>query len=268
MEIRDASVLRLVNERWGANVVPHLAGDHGEGEQECQQSPKLFVLQELQIVALQVQKPADEGDQHDDCDSSGVVWRTENADLRVGSLLHPLGNGLGGNADSLNVHGVAVLGLALRWEVHEDRRGVEAKHLENVAAFVEVNHGEEELVRVRRRVAVRVGQDGVLVGGWPANHALPRWLKSREHDNHRVVSGRRLHVLLELVAVEAEDRLFGVPVEELLHLLGQRSSALESNFRLNPKATSSIFIYSLFALAIGVSGEGDECDERQQDAIP
>lgn len=144
MEIRDSTVLCLVDEWWGTNVVPHLTGDHGEGKQERQKSPELLVLQELEVVPLQVQETCDEGDQHDDCNSSRVVWWTENADLGVGSFLDPLGNSLGGDSYSLDVHCVTVLGLPLGGEMHEHRGGVQTKHLENVAAFVEVDHGEEE----------------------------------------------------------------------------------------------------------------------------
>lgn len=69
------------------------------------------------------------------------------------------------------------------------------------------------------------------------------------------------------MTVEAKNRLLGIPVEELLNLLRQRSS-LKAIFLIKRlQATSSIFNYSLFALAIGVSGEGDESDERQQDAV-
>jgi hypothetical protein len=53
-----------VDEGRGADVVPHLAGDHGEDEQEGDERPGRPVVEELQVVAPQVQQPADQGRQH------------------------------------------------------------------------------------------------------------------------------------------------------------------------------------------------------------
>ena len=41
--------------------------------------------------------------------------------------------------------------------------------LEHVGALVEVDHGEEDVVRVGLGVAVRRGRDHVLIVGLPAN---------------------------------------------------------------------------------------------------
>jgi hypothetical protein len=249
MEVRDASVLSFVDERRSSDVIPHLTGHHGECEEKREQTPELFVLQEFQVVALEVEESSDECDKHNHCNGSRVVWWTENANLDVSALLHPLSDGLSGDSNALDVHGVAVLLLSLRWEVHENRCSVESEHLENVRALVKVHHGEEELVRVDRRVAVRVGEDGVLVRCWPANHTLPRWLKCREHNNNRVIAGSRLDVFLEFVSIQAENRLLRVPIEELLDLLAQRSRALqritEKIGQLSPKATSSVEMLTL-----------------------
>ncbi len=45
-------------------MVPHLAGDHGEHEEEGDEGPGRPVVEELQVVAPQVQQPADQGRQH------------------------------------------------------------------------------------------------------------------------------------------------------------------------------------------------------------
>ncbi len=53
-----------MDEGRGADVVPHLAGDHGEHEEEGDEGPGRPVVEELQVVAPQVQQPADQGRQH------------------------------------------------------------------------------------------------------------------------------------------------------------------------------------------------------------
>jgi hypothetical protein len=53
-----------VDEGRGADVVPHLAGDHGEDEEEGDEGPGRPVVEELQVVAPQVQQTADQGRQH------------------------------------------------------------------------------------------------------------------------------------------------------------------------------------------------------------
>ncbi len=60
----NTSILSLVDEGRGADVIPHLAGDHGEHEEEGDEGPGRPVVEELQIVAPQVQQPADQGRQH------------------------------------------------------------------------------------------------------------------------------------------------------------------------------------------------------------
>ncbi len=62
------------------------------------------------------------GEEHQHGDSSGIIRGPENPDRDVGSFLDPLGDGLSAEADSLDVHGVHLLRLALGREVHEHRR--------------------------------------------------------------------------------------------------------------------------------------------------
>ena len=73
-----------------------------------------------------------------------VVGRPEDPDVHVGPLCNPLGDGVGAEAQPLDIHGVQLLGLPLLREVHEDRRRVELHDLEGVGALVEIHHGEEQ----------------------------------------------------------------------------------------------------------------------------
>lgn len=227
MEIWNSAVLGFVDERRASNVIPHLTRHHRECEEHGQQSPELFVLQELQVVALQVQETSDEGDQHDDSDRSRIVWWAENSDLNIGAFLHPLCDGFCWDADALNVHGVTVLSLSLGWEVHEHGRGVEAEHLENVRSLVEIDHREEEFVRICWRITIGVGQNSILVWCRPANYTLSRCLKSGEHHNDWIITRRCFHEFLEFVSIKAKNWLLGIPVEKLLHLIIEWCRALQ-----------------------------------------
>lgn len=51
------SILSPVEERWASNLVPHLSGHHGEAEEYSCHRPHLLVVQELQVVATEVQEP-------------------------------------------------------------------------------------------------------------------------------------------------------------------------------------------------------------------
>lgn len=129
-------------------MVPHLSRYHCESEQESQQSPQLFVLQKLEIVTFKIKESCDERDKHNHSNRSRIVWWSKYANLSVCSFLYPLCDSFSRNTNALNVHGIAVLLFSFRWEVHENRSCVEAKHLENIRAFVKINHREEKFVRI------------------------------------------------------------------------------------------------------------------------
>lgn len=56
MDVRDLTVLGLLDERRSSDVVPHLAGDHREHEEQGDEAPHVLVVQELEVVAAKVQK--------------------------------------------------------------------------------------------------------------------------------------------------------------------------------------------------------------------
>ena len=64
------STLCIVYEGRCADVVPHLAGDHGEDEEQGNQRPGRPVVEELQVVPPQVEQAPDQDGQHQDSHSS------------------------------------------------------------------------------------------------------------------------------------------------------------------------------------------------------
>ena len=46
-------------------MVPHLAGDHGEHEEESDQGPGRPVVQELQVIPPKVEQTSDQSSQHE-----------------------------------------------------------------------------------------------------------------------------------------------------------------------------------------------------------
>ena len=146
VDVGHATVLGLLNEGRAADVVPHLSGDHGEDEEEGDEGPGRPVVQELEVVAAEVEEPTDEGGQHEQGDGPSIVGRAEDTDGDLCTVSDPLGNVVGAEPDALDVHAVLLLGLSLLWEVHEYRGGVEVHGLEDVLSLVEVDHGEEEFV--------------------------------------------------------------------------------------------------------------------------
>lgn len=52
--------------------------------------------------------------------------------------------------------------------------------------------------------------------GVSTDGTLPGWTECREHDHHRVVTGRSLNIIPELVRVEAQHRFLVVHVHQLL----------------------------------------------------
>jgi len=59
-----------VHEGWGADMIPHLAGDHGKHEEEGDKGPGRPVVEELQVIASQVEQAANQGRQHHHSHSS------------------------------------------------------------------------------------------------------------------------------------------------------------------------------------------------------
>ena len=221
MDIGDVAVLRLVDEGRSADVVPHLPARHGEDEEERHAAPRRLVVEELEVVPAQVEEAADEGEEHEERDGARVVGRPEHPDVHLGPLADPLGHRLRAETHPLDVHRVQLLGLPLGREVHEDGRRVQLHGLEDVGALVEVDHGEEHLVGVELRVAVRVGDELVLCSGLLTDGALPLRRERREHDDNGVVSGRAAHKVLELVAVQLDDGPLRREVHQLRDLVGQ-----------------------------------------------
>jgi len=112
--------------------------------------------------------------------------------------------------------------------MHEHGGGVQAQKLENLGAIIEIHHGEEKFVGVSGREAVRVGHDGELIVGVPADLTLPRGSQGSEHNDHRVIPGGILHVLPELGSIEAEQRLLRVHLHQILYFLRQRECRLKA----------------------------------------
>ena len=72
-----------------ANVVPHLARDHGQHEEHGQHGPGVPVEEELEVVPAEVDEPADQPDEDEEGHGAGVVGRTEDSDVHVGPLVDP-----------------------------------------------------------------------------------------------------------------------------------------------------------------------------------
>ena len=174
-------------------MIPHLSTGHGEDKEKRQEAPDILVVEELKIVSAEIEESADQTEEHEEGDGSGVVGWTKDADMNVRALTDPLGQGLGAEAHPLNVHGIRFLGLSFGWEVHEDGRRVELHDLKDVGSLIKVHHGEEHLVGVKLGVAVRIGHQMELVRGLLADGALPLGRQGREHDDHGVVPGIVLH---------------------------------------------------------------------------
>lgn len=227
MDVGHATILRLVDQRWSTDMIPHLTRDHGEAEEYCDGTPQILVVQELQVISPNVKKTSHQGHQCDHGHGARIVWWTENANGDVRSLGNEFRNRIGGEADAMDIHGVSSLWLALGREMHEHRGGVQAQKLENLGAVIEIHHSKEEFVGVSRGEAVGVGHDGELVVGVPTDLALSRWSQCGEHYDHRVIPWCTLHILPKLGSIEAEQRLFGVHVHQVLYFFRQRESRLK-----------------------------------------
>lgn len=200
-------------------MVPHLTRNHCETENDCQETPHLLVVQKVQVVSTQVEESSDEGRQHKDGYSSGIVWWSEDPNLNIGTLLNPFADHFGGNSHPLDIHGVSCFWFALRWEMNKDRSRVQTQQLKHVGALIEVNHSEEQLIRVSLRIAIRICHYRVLVVSVTANYTLPGRCHCSEHDDDRVVSRCRLYKVTETVPIEAHHRPLGVHVQQLLDFL-------------------------------------------------
>lgn len=221
MDVSDSSILSLVDERRASDVIPHLAGDHGEAEDDCQKAPHLFVVQKVQVVPAQIEEPSNEGRQHQNGNGGRVIRWPEDSYLDVGTLLDPLADNLGRHAHPLNVHGIGRFWLAFSREVNENRGCVQAQHLEHVGTLVKVDHRKEQLVRVGLRVPVGIGHYRVLIMGMPTDNTLPSRGHGSEHYDHRVIPWGRFDKVPETIPVEAHNRSFRVHVQQLLHLFRQ-----------------------------------------------
>jgi len=202
-------------------MVPHLARDHGEYEEESNEGPGCLVIEELQIVSTQVEQSSHQGEKHQEGNGSCVVRRSEHADIHLCSLSYPLSNGLAGEPCPLYIHVVSLLGLPLGWEVHEDWSCIQLHGLEHIRALVEVNHGKEELVGVELAIPVAVGDQVVLITGLLTDCALPAGRQRGEHHYDAVVAGGGLDKVTELVAIELYHWALGREVHQLANLVSQ-----------------------------------------------
>ena len=221
VDIRDVAVLRLVDERGTSDVVPHLAACHGEHEDERSYAPRSLVVQKLEIISAEVEESSDEAEEHEQRDGASVVWWSEHPNVHLCPLADPFGYGLRPEAHPLYIHGVQLLGLSFGWKVHEDGSRVKLHELKYVRALVKVHHGEEHLVRIELRVAIRVGHKLVLGGGLFADCALSLGRQCCEHDYDGVVSWCIPDKVLKLVAVQFDDGSLGREVHQLRYLLGK-----------------------------------------------
>lgn len=99
MDVGHLSLLRLMDEGRSSDVVPHLSAGHGEDEDEGQQAPGGLVVEELQVVSSEIEKSSHQAEEHEEGDRAGVVGGTEDADVDVGALSNPFGQGLGAKPD-------------------------------------------------------------------------------------------------------------------------------------------------------------------------
>ena len=67
----------------------------------------------------------------DEKDGALVVWRSEDPDVDLCAVLDEVGDGVGPEPFSLEVHGVELLGFALLWEVHEHGGRVQLHQLKS-----------------------------------------------------------------------------------------------------------------------------------------
>ena len=96
--------------------------------------PHGLVVEELEVVTTQVQQAADDGEEHHQRNGGRVVGRPQDPDLNLRLLADPTGDGLRGEAHSLDVHRVGALRLAFGREVHQHRRRVQFQ-LQNLPNF-------------------------------------------------------------------------------------------------------------------------------------
>jgi hypothetical protein len=78
-----------------------------------------------------------------------IVRRAKNSDVDVSSLCHPFGNSICTEPSALNIHVILLLCLPLGRKMHENRGCVQFQSLEDVWTLVEVDHAEEQLIRIQ-----------------------------------------------------------------------------------------------------------------------
>lgn len=83
MDVGNLSLLVLMDKRRTADVVPHLPGNHDEAEEHRTSGPHVLVVQELQVVAAQVQKSCHKGKEDDKCYGPRVIGWAEHTDLKI-----------------------------------------------------------------------------------------------------------------------------------------------------------------------------------------
>lgn len=79
----DGTVLGAMVEGGASDLVPHLAGDHSETEEERGASPHLLVLQELEVIPPKVEEASGQDEQGREGDRTRIVGRTEHTNLEV-----------------------------------------------------------------------------------------------------------------------------------------------------------------------------------------
>lgn len=89
--------------RRSADVIPHLAGCHGQNDTNCPDAPRFFVVQEFQIVAPDVEQNGDEAEEKDDEDCCRVIWGAHDLDGYFRSFLDPTSHHLRGKPKSLQI---------------------------------------------------------------------------------------------------------------------------------------------------------------------
>lgn len=101
--------------------------------------------------------------------------------------------------------------------MHEHRRRVQAQHLEHIGALVKIDHCKEQIVGVALRVAIRIGDNRVLVVRMATDNALSARCHCREHNYYRVIAWCHLHQIPESIAIEFQHRSLIVQVEQMLN---------------------------------------------------
>merc|ERR1719429_722090 len=124
MNVRHLTILSLMDQRRSSYMIPHLSTSHGKDKDQSNQSPSIFVIQELQIVSAHINEDGGDTKEGEHSNGSSVIGRPEHTDIDFCPLSNPFGNGIGTEADSLDVHRVQFLRFAFGGEVHKNGSGI------------------------------------------------------------------------------------------------------------------------------------------------